>query len=339
MTKTLNSNLIFGLPILILLLLVALVNSSWFALQPEELSYGITLDLLVTIPLIYFLIIRKRDIPKISVVSVFIVCLIIAHFILPKEHQFLLSLVRTYGLPVAEIFIFGYLVLNTVKTIRQFKYQKKSTPDFYTAISMACKDALPKRVATLFATEIGVMYYAFFAWKKRPLKENEYSYSKKNTIIVFIYVAIFLILFETFIVHLLLVSWNETFALVLMILSIYTAIQLFALARSLPKRPMYIDVDERKLHLVYGFFNKTDIDIRNIKDIEKSTKMLPADKSIVQFSPLGNLDNHNVIIHLHDENILHKIYGLKKKYKSIAVYVDDKDRFVEDVIRLMNNDN
>jgi len=122
-----------------------------------------------------------------------------------------------------------------------------------------------------------------------------------------------------------------------MILSIYTAIQFFALARSLPKRPMHIDVHERKLHLVYGFFNKTDIDISNIKGIEQSTKMLPADKSIVQFSPLGNLDNHNVIIHLHNENVLHKIYGLQKKYKSIAVYVDDKDRFVEDVTQLMND--
>lgn len=335
MTKTISNHLIFGLPILILLFLVALVNSSWFALQPEQLSYGITFDLLVTIPFIYFLIIRKKDIPKMSVVSVFIVCLIIASFLIPQEHQSLLSAIKAYGLPVAEVAILVYLLWSTRKIIQQFKHQKNTTPDFFTAISMACKAALPKRIASLFATEIGVIYYAFFAWEKRPLQENEYSYSEKNTIIILLYVVIFLILFEAFALHFLLVSWNETFALVWMILSIYTGVQFFALTRSLPKRPMRIDVHERKLHLVYGFFNQTSIDISNIKDIEKSTKMLPADKSIVQFSPLGNLDNHNIIIHLYNENILYKIYGLKKKYKSIAVYVDDKDRFVEDIKQLM----
>ncbi len=335
MTKTISNHLIFGLPILILLFLVALVNSPWFALQPEQLSYGVTLDLLVTIPFIYFLIIRKRNIPKISIISVFIVCLIIASFLIPQEHQSLLSAIKTYGLPIAEFAILGYLALSTRKIIQQFKHQKNATPDFYTAISMACKAALPKRIATLFATEISVMYYAFFAWKKRPLQKNEYSYSEKNTIIVLLYVVIFLILFETFVVHLLLMTWNETFAWILMALSIYTAIQFFALARSLPKRPIHIDVHERKLHLIYGIFNRTSIDINDIKDIEQSTKMLPADKSIIQFSPLGNLDNHNIIIHLHNKNILYKIYGLQKRYTSIAVYVDDKDRFVEDIRQLM----
>ena len=50
------------IPFLIIASLVALIQSNYFASSPGLLSNAITIDILVIVPLVYFLIIRKREI-------------------------------------------------------------------------------------------------------------------------------------------------------------------------------------------------------------------------------------------------------------------------------------
>jgi len=138
MTKSLKiSNLIFLLPILFVLSLVVWVNLPFYQTAPASLTYAVIFDLLLTTPLIYFLIIRKRDIPKITVASVFVLCLIIANYIIPPTHQPFLSQLEFWLVPIIEFGVISYIIFNAQKTIRQFKTEKKTTPDFYTALCLA----------------------------------------------------------------------------------------------------------------------------------------------------------------------------------------------------------
>ena len=75
--------ILFGIPLLMILSLFLITKSSWFLQYPKELSIGVTLDLLVTMPLVYFFLIRKREIPKTTVIFVFILGFVSAGFILP----------------------------------------------------------------------------------------------------------------------------------------------------------------------------------------------------------------------------------------------------------------
>jgi len=67
MTKSIKlPDLIFLLPILVVLSVVVIVNLPFYQTAPASLTYAVTLDLLLTTPLIYFLIIRKKELNQIK---------------------------------------------------------------------------------------------------------------------------------------------------------------------------------------------------------------------------------------------------------------------------------
>ena len=319
---------VFGIPLLLIVSLWFLVNSSWFSKYPKELSLAITVDLLITIPFVFFLLIRKKNIPKITIVSCFVLGLIIASYILPENQQTFLSQVKTYFFPLVEIGILTFLFIKVRKTIKEFKKLNTTDLDFFDAIQMACKESFPKGIATLLATEIAVIYYGFFQWKKRVLKDNEFTNYKENGLISLLLAVLLVVFIETFAFHKLAEKWSITLAWVLTAISIYTAIQLFALIKSLSKRPFIVDENNQQLILRFGFFSKAIIPFKEIGKLEINSKDLPDDKSIVPFSPLGTLGGHNVVIYLKDEIEFLSLYHFKKKAKALAISVDEKSKFV-----------
>lgn len=322
---------LLSVPLAMMGSLVLLAKTSFFLSNPQALSSAITLDFALTIPLFYFFIIRKKDIPKITIASVFVVGILLANEVIPASHQFLLQQIKTFAFPIVEISVLGYIVLQTYQTLQRFRVEKNVNPDFYTALKAACSEVLPQKIASLLSTEIAVIYYSLFNWKKRDLVANEFSYYKKNGIRLLVATFIFLIFIETFAVHLILQLWSHTAAWILTVLSLYTCLQVFALIRSMSKRPIFVDIAGGKLFLRYGFFSETTILLKDIEGLELNTKPLPADNSVVRFSPLGHLDKHNIILHLSSKNTLQRIYGIQNFYQSIAIYVDEKEKFVETI--------
>jgi len=72
---------------------------------------------------------------------------------------------------------------------------------------------------------------------------------------------------------------------------------------------------------------ETVIDIKDIDQIELSSKDIELDKNTRKLSFLGELESHNIIIHLKKENELIGLYGIKRKYRNLAFYLDDKIEF------------
>lgn len=323
-----NKMLPLFIPVLFGVSLVLLMQSQMFDQDAGALSTPITIDFLITIPLIYFLIIRKRNIPKITVLSMFVLGVIVLSFTLPEEHQSLLSVVKTFAIPLIEVTVLSFVIYKTIKISRSYKEQKNSG-DFYTTMKIAASEVLPKQVAAILVTEISVIYYGFINWKRKKLEENEFSYHVKSTTMSIIIGFLMVILIETFAVHFLLLKWSAVAAWILTILSAYTALQIFALARSISKRPIKIDTQTQELILRFGFFSEWSVPLNKIQKIVLSNKDLPEDKSIVPFSPLGSLTEHNVIVHFEREEEFLGFYGLKKKATALAIYVDDKQLFLE----------
>ncbi|MFK7934317.1 MAG: hypothetical protein AB8G22_12465 [Saprospiraceae bacterium] len=329
----LNSRLlIFGTPLLLILFCVGLVNSPYFAQYPQDLATGITLDLVVTLPIVWFLLIRKTDIPKITVASSFILGLVIASYILPAEQQTLLALIKKVAFPLVETGVLLFVFYTFRKTWKAFKTEKNVRPEFYTALTTATQQVLPGRVGILLATEIAVVYYGIIAWRKHLLAANEYHYHKKSGIILVLYVFIGLLAGETFAMHILVEKWSPTVAWVLTGLSVYSAFQIIALTRSMSRRPIIMDKENDTLYLRYGFFSEATIKISDIERVEMTARSLPADQGLVELTPLGMLDSHNLVLHLKsDDNTLNSLYGRKSTFRGIAIYVDEKQRFVEEL--------
>lgn len=318
--------IIFGIPILIIGVLIILAKSSLFKANPNALSIGITVDLLLTVPVIYLILVRKTNIPRATFVPFVIAGMIICSIILPEQNQYYLDLFKTWVFPIIEVSILLYIIFNVSKAIKQYKLKKNKTIDFYTALKSTCYDILPKGLVVPVVTEIAVFYYGFVYWKKKKLNENEYSYHKNSGTVALFIAIILIIAIETLVLHILLEKWSTLAAWILTFLSIYSGIQLFGFLKSMFKRPISIEND--KLFLRYGIMNESIIDIKHIESIEVSTKPQELNKNIRKLSFLGELESHNVVIKLKEENTLTGLYGITKKYKTLVLHVDKKIEFV-----------
>ncbi|MFH4966656.1 hypothetical protein V8G61_00515 [Gaetbulibacter sp. M240] len=320
---------IFGIPVLIFSLMVLIAKSSWFPMNPDHLALGITADLLITTPFIYFLLVRKSEIPKLSVVPVLGLGILLCTLILPTENQNYLNLFKLWVLPVVEGTILFYILYQLRKAIKLYRQKRELSFDFFTVLKNTCSEILPKHVANLFATEIAVFYYGFFSWKKRVLKPHEFSYHKESGSITLLVAIIFIATIETFVFHMLLAKWSDLLAWIVTILSIYCGLQLFGFLKSMFYRPL--SIEDNKLLLRYGIMGESVIDLKNIDSIEISSKDIEPNTETKKLSFLGSLESHNVIIHLKEENELFGLYGFKKKYKNLALFVDNKAVFANEL--------
>ena len=310
---------------LIIGLMIFISKTSLFKLNPDNLAIGITIDLLLTVPFIYFLLIRKTNIPKTTVVPFLILGVVLCSIILPSENQQYLNLFKTWILPIVELSVISYVIYNVRKGIKHYKLSKTESFDFFTTLKNTCYEILPKGVVIPIVTEIAVFYYGFLYWKKRELKENEYSYHKESGTITLLIAIIFIVAIETIVLHILLVKWSNIAAWILTFLSIYSGFQIFGFLKSMFKRPISIEND--RLYLRYGIMSETTIYIKDIDRVEISSKDIEINKETRKLSFLGELEGHNIIIRLKKENELIGLYGLKRKYKNLALYIDEKIEF------------
>lgn len=321
--------LLFGLPILILLFLIVLPRTTAFRIAPAELSIGILLDLLFTIPLVYFLLIRKTKIPKFTIIYPFLIGIVVAGFILPVEHQELLTMIKYTAVPVLEMGVVSLVIYKMIALRKALK--ETSRADFYDKALIACAEVFPNRVGKILATEMAVVYY-FFALPRKEAKEQlAFTGYQKSGIRTTVGVLLFLVVAETSVVHLMVAQWSHTVAWILSLIGIYTIIQIIAILRSLSQRPMRIDHEAKCLELKYGFGCQTTIPFKEIESIEKSRRSATDNKDHICLSLFEMLDTNNIIIKLRNENTLYKIYGMEKKYTSISLFVDEKDLFVAEV--------
>lgn len=325
-TTRINSNLlIFGVPLLLLLSVILITKLKIFEANTSALSIGITLDLVFTIPIVYFVLIQKKKIPRTTTIPLFILGILIASYIIPKEHQSLLHWIKTWIFPLVELGVGIFVFYKVRKTVKQYKINAQQGLDFFSALKESCQEVLPGKAATLLAMELAVFYYGFIYWKKKTLKKNEFTYHKKSGSISLLTALILIIGIETYVLHILLLKWSVIAAWVISILSIYSGIQIFGFLKSMLKRPIAIETN--KLYLRYGILSETIIDITAITSIEITTKDIKFDTNTRKLSPLGTLESHNMVITLKKESTLTGLYGIKKPYTTIAFFVDDKEGF------------
>ncbi|MCQ0112565.1 hypothetical protein SAMN04487906_2153 [Zhouia amylolytica] len=331
-----NRNLLnFGIPLILLGSLILLMTSSSIIIN-DTLGMAISADLLLTIPAIYYLLIRNTKVSKLTVIPFIVFGLLAGSYFLPIEKQTYLILFKTWALPVIELSVFSLIIIKISRAIKKFKALKGDSPDFYDVLRRTCYDVLPGRLVLPFATEVAVLYYSFICWKRRPLKENEFSYHLKSGSPALMGALIFIILIEAVAMHFLIVLWSHIAAWILTGLSIYTAIQFLGFVKSLSQRP--ISLDGRHMSLRYGIMNETRIPYSCIKSIHIFTKDLKKDTLTRTLSPLGALESHNIIIYLKDVHTLNGLYGIKKEYKVIGFHIDEPQEFVVQVQHLIHSD-
>ncbi|WP_412984521.1 hypothetical protein [Pontimicrobium sp. IMCC45349] len=340
MNKTISTQkliMIISLPIIIICSMFIVSKTSIFLSNTNTLAFAITADLLLTLPLVYFFSIRKTNIPKTTVVPILILGIVIASIIIPNENQYYLNLFKTWFLPVIELSILTYIILKVRKAIKIHKQHSENQLDFFDTLKQTCSQILPKPLVVPFATEIAVFYYGFFNFKSYQPKLNEYTYHKTSGVFSLAIAFMLIIGIETAVLHVIIAKWSVIVAWVVSLLSIYTALQIFGIVRSLSKRP--IQINENNLELRFGVLNETCIPIKEIAKIDQTSTDVEFDNNTRKLSPLVEIEGYNIVITLKSSNTLNGFYGIKKTYKTIAFKVDKPKDFLEAINSRRNHIN
>ena len=73
--------------------------------------------------------------------------------------------------------------------------------------------------------------------------------------------------------------------------------------------------------------NETIIPIDSFESIELSKKSVKDVDGARKFSPLGDLESHNLILYLKDEITMNGMYGIRSvRCKVVALHVDEVER-------------
>jgi len=321
-----HSIAIIGIPLTMMMGLVLITQFVVFNTNTSQLSTAVTIDFVLTIPLVYFFLIRKHSIPKITMLPVFVLGTVIASFILPKDQQEYLTLAKNWLLPVVELTVISILIWKVRKLIQQFKIEKNTTLDFYDAVKQAAKEILPKQVASIFATEVAMIAYSIFKWKKPKLSGIHFTNYKDNGIIALLGIIMFLVIVETFVIHLLLTRWSPTAAWVLSILSIYTGFQILGHLKALLYRS--ITIVGATLYLRNGILGDVKVDMGNIEKVECTNVVVENEyKEVRNLSLLRDLEGHNIALHFKEAVILEQAYGFSKKADVLLLHIDDPKHF------------
>lgn len=319
-------NLLLLLPALFILLCILLTKIPGF-FSDHSLSNAITLDLLLTTPLVYFLIIRKRSIPNTTVIPIIILGMVVATQIIPKSHQQLLRWFIDWVFPILELGVLAYMLITIRKAILVARTEKNHFLDFHDLAKGVASRIFPKRIAQLLATEISTLYYALFSWQKHKPNINEFTHYRSTSSRLLLHVFIFLILVEAGALHLLLQSWNTSVAWIVTGISLYTCLQVLAIAKSLPNRPILLD--DNVLRLRWGLMNQSEIPLNTISSIQLEKKEIEKTPGTAYLSPLHSAEGNNVVITLSKPTAMDQMYGFTKPFSKIVLYIDDPERFID----------
>ncbi|WP_158597043.1 hypothetical protein, partial [Aquimarina sp. BL5] len=151
-----------------------------------------------------------------------------------------------------------------------------------------------------------------------------------NGIRILLLVAVFMILMETAIVHLLLARKGyDMIAWILSIISLYSAIQIYSHIKAMKLRPFALH--NNKLFIRYGLFGDVIVNTDELDQVEL-TKKDPVDtndKRTESLAMVKDIEGHNIALHFTKKQRIEKPFGLSKDCDILLINLDNSEEFVE----------
>ncbi|MGD1889555.1 MAG: hypothetical protein ACFB15_02970 [Cyclobacteriaceae bacterium] len=267
-----------------------LVQSPAFLTDAHWLSLGITVDIAVGIPLLYYLLVVRRQAANwITTLVVFLIAVGVAHAILPEDQQYFLSFAER-SLIITESIIVLYGLSRIRKILAAYRAAAQSSPDVVQNLKYSLEEVLGSQRSTqLVVNEVATFYYGIFFWRLRPeVKEGQttFTYHRESAYPAMIGALLMVTVAETIGLHLLLSRWSEALALGLTILSIYSFLFLWADLMAVLKRPIILD--QGKFYLRIGLRWQATISVDMIESVEPVPDTYTKSKSVLNVALLAS---------------------------------------------------
>lgn len=211
--------------------------------RPDAVATGMTLDLVVVVPLaFYLLVVRRRGWPVVAIAPVLVLSLLAAGRIIPDANQQVLRVMELLAIP-AEIGVVSFIAWRATTALRAARRDRAADP--LEQLRRAALDLVrQERVAGVLATEIAVFYYGLGAWRARPHAPDgvaAFTHHRRSGHAAIVCALLLVFLIEGVALHLLVAIWSGLAAWLLTISTIYGALWLLADARATALRPLLAD--------------------------------------------------------------------------------------------------
>ena len=304
-------------------------SSKFFAQNPSALALGMTIDLVIIIPaLYYFFVVRRKQAPLITLVPIIFLSVALATFILPAAQQNYLNLVKK-TVPLLELAALGYIATKIRAIRKNFHATKHREIYFIDALAESCKRVLGQPpVLSFMLTEFTLAYFAFGGWFKKFINRDSnqlpFSYHRKNGYAAILSSIIMILLAETTALHLLLQIWSTVAAWIFTGLSIYSLLWLLGDYHAMRLHPIVLS--REFLFIRTGLRWRVNLPLANIAAIEKFSAR---EKSTGDYLSLAVFGDPRLVIHCKRPVLAQGLFGIKREVRRLGVTVDEEKFFME----------
>ena len=303
-----------------------------FGQNPDLLSFAVTFDLTVGIPLAYYLMVsRKLRVTPASALVVFLACTGLAGLILPAAHQSYLRLVEK-ALILTEGGLLVYGVVQLRKVVRAYQDAARERADFVLNLREALAGIVgAPAVLGIVVNEISTVRYGMLFWlggkEVRPGQQSFTTHKESGYVAVWA-VLLFVLVIETVGLHFLLLQWSPVAAFVSTGLSMYSLVFFVADLASMVKRPTVLH-DGQLLFRIGIRWNATVA----LEDIKRLTPIRDFDKAKEKDTLLcapGNAPN--LLLELHRPVTVTGFFGIRRQTQRIAFHADDPAGLIRETV-------
>jgi hypothetical protein len=292
---------------------LVVLRSRAFAVNPDVAAWGVTFDLTITIPLLYwFFVVRRKLAGALTLATLFVICTMVAAALIPRPQQSFLHDLK-YLVAALEV------VLITTAVRRLGKGEG--------------------RMASLLLSEAAMMQYALTGWWRKPERVDgrAITFHERSGWGSIVACAIVLIASEGIAAHLFLATWNPKIAWAWTALDVWAALWFLGDYHALRLRRSWLGEDA--LHLRVGMRWSATIALANIESIEPYATAEGSGRHILEGSgrhilKIAFLDEPRWLITLREPVVVNGIAGIRKTIRALALLPDDDaEQFVSDVRR------
>ncbi|SHM28726.1 hypothetical protein [Flavobacterium chilense] len=310
---------------------IALVSLSNFIYNDSILISVLTALFLIVTPTFYYILTNKKQ-TEFTFWFVFYSVFKITPYIFKMEGNFFESIFQ-WKIYLNIIFLV-FLVWKVFLFIQNFRKEVKQKDtiehDEYAIISNSLKKSVPfKKLGKIISFEVCSFYYCFIKWKGNKKTNDSFSGYRESGVTA-VYIGLMLVsVVEAVGVHMLLISWNTTVAILFLLFHTYLLINLTGHLKAIFFRTHL--VLSQKVIIRYGLFDTLEIPLDSISLLKKFEGDYEKSHDLVKFALLGRLEPHNISIELKESRSISLPFGITKKPKRILLYIDNINDFIKAV--------
>jgi membrane protein YdbS with pleckstrin-like domain len=309
-----------------------IVQSIGFNRNPDLISIGVTIDLTLGIPaLFYLLLVRPRKYSLLLLFPVFLISLLIATVMIPSTNQEFLSYEKKI-VPFFEILLIAYVFTKIRKVRQRYREIKAREYFFLDGIRQAVGDVFnDNKAVNILLTELLLMYLAIFGWFKKydahSVEAQAFTYHRKSSYSTILVVMIMLLCIETAALHIIVLHWSRIAAIILTGLSIYSLLWLVGDFHAIRIQPVL--VTQENIELRIGIRWKSTIPISSVESVDAGSGPPRNAKNYVRASVLAA----RVVLNLNQPANMKGLFGMTRHPSKIGLSIDDVDGFRDEILK------